>query len=941
MRSRTAAHIALFVAGLGLTLAGLALLQENILTPNKVRLFPDTGAYMPTVPRWAANLPFVAPPAPPANEPAKKKSSLYAGRGDRFIRRFFSRLERCEKKKNTVVRVLHFGDSLIWADFVTSGFRYRFIKDFGDGGRGLVPIISKAERMIWDHSNMTPWGQVDWRIAQAWGSPDPVLGFLGETAFPVGGTVTMPHRLPDDPRFSPWSKVTLYYRPPADGATPFTVKLVHDGGTIAETVRPRPGRPCSLVEYAVPRSRAVTITLGDLPARRFHLDALNFETPYGVAYSSVSRQGIEMVDLLTVSEESFSCGMKQYAPDLVVFQYGVNESQNMWLSNHTPPSVFKKGLEDVIDRFRKHLPETDMLILSPVERIRRNKQGVMDTMPEILIIRDVMKEVCARKGVAFYDSFEALGGRGHNRLLYEKKLMQDDRTHLTREGGDYFAGVVYADIHDRYLAHFGRRSGGGTEQGASLAEGPPPGISFNSPSYAVFLAAVFVLCALVARRPSLRLGVLAVASLFFYATWNFAFTALLLAVAVLDYSCALAMGRARAAGKSTAGWYVAGVAANLGALFFFKYYAFAAGLLQGLAGGAGFRLPAVAVALPVGISFYTFQALSYLTDVRRGEMNPEPSALRFTQYLAFFPQILSGPITRAVPYLARLQGGGSHFTIDGRIFATGCFMIMAGLLKKTGADWIGANLVDRVYKTPELYTGIETIAAWYAYALQIYCDFSGYSDIAIGSARILGFRLADNFDHPYASASATEFWRRWHITLGGWFRDYLYIGLGGNRRWAYRNLFLTMALCGLWHGAGAAFVLWGMYHGALMVFERATGLHRAPRGRVSRAVRTFVTLHLVIAGWVLFRCGSVETLKALVANIAQWKPAAPNLDAVMIAVLAAGYAYSTLLYPLRSVAERAWDKTPSLVRGSAFALAIAVVYNIATAEAKPFIYFQF
>ena len=347
---------------------------------------------------------------------------------------------------------------------------------------------------------------------------------------------------------------------------------------------------------------------------------------------------------------------------------------------------------------------------------------------------------------------------------------------------------------------------------------------FNSIEFIVFLAVVLLgHFALIPRRlPRLRKGFLLVVSYGFYMAWNPPFGLLLLFSTVLDFSVAQWMERAATPGRRKAllGLSLIG---NLGVLGFFKYRDFVLETLYALFGAALWPVqpPALDLVLPIGISFYTFQTLSYAIDVYRGSQRAARSFLDFALYISFFPQLVAGPIVRSSVFLPQLRRAPRVATYD---VEAALVRIGSGLVKKVVfADVLG-GYVDPVFSSPDTYGGLNLLLAVYAYAFQIYFDFSGYSDIAIGLARLFGYRIPENFDRPYLAASPREFWRRWHISLSTWLRDYLYVSLGGNRVPAVRvqlNLMITMLLGGLWHGANWNFVLWGGFHGFLLSLQRA------------------------------------------------------------------------------------------------------------------------
>ncbi len=470
---------------------------------------------------------------------------------------------------------------------------------------------------------------------------------------------------------------------------------------------------------------------------------------------------------------------------------------------------------------------------------------------------------------------------------------------------------------------------------------------FNSLSFALFFAAVLALAPALRHRGQNLF--LLVASYLFYAAWDWRFLGLLWLSTAVDFAIGLALGRARDA-RARRRLVVASLVVNLGILAAFKYAGFFARSLAALLLPLGLSLPPLAlqVVLPVGISFYTFQSLSYTIDVYRGRVAPVPSLLDFALYVAFFPQLVAGPIERAAHLLPQVQ---APRRIRAAQLGSGAWLVLFGLFKKAVVADNLAVLVDAVYAPAASPTGPEVLLATYAFAFQIYCDFSGYTDIARGVARCLGFELMRNFDLPYLAASPREFWRRWHISLSTWLRDYLYIPLGGSRGGAartQRNLALTMLLGGLWHGAAWTFVLWGAWHGALLCAQRALdpALARlAPRGpaaaRAWRAWGVLLTFHLVCAGWLLFRAESLAHAGALCAALAS----------TPVAGLAGSWLlpFGALLAPLalielaqaRSGDPEAVLRWPLPLRALVYAGVFAGLVLLGEDFGEPFLYFQF
>ena len=474
---------------------------------------------------------------------------------------------------------------------------------------------------------------------------------------------------------------------------------------------------------------------------------------------------------------------------------------------------------------------------------------------------------------------------------------------------------------------------------------------FNSLEYALLLTTVFVAYWSLSRLKALRLLVLLFASYLFYAWWSPYYLVLIIASSVLDYVVGGALHRSEDERRRKLLLLVS-LVGNLGLLATFKYFNFFAGSVHAALAHLG--LPAqrlhLDVVVPVGISFYTFQSLSYTLDIYRRRLEPVSGPLSFLVFVAFFPQLVAGPIVRAAEFLPQLKAIPRLSAAQG---GRGLFWIGVGLVKKVAiADLLAVNLVDRVFEMPARYTSAELACGVYAYALQIYCDFSAYSDIAIGSALLLGLSLPQNFNAPYRAVSLQDFWRRWHMSLSGWLRDYLYISLGGSRNgpWkTYRNLALTMLLGGLWHGAGWTFVVWGALHGlglaATRAWQRALGDGPAgePHGgsRLVRWACIAATFHFVCPGWIFFRAPTFEGAWEVLSGLFALTGGTANISPLLWTLLFAGAL--THLIPDRWV-DRCADlviRLPAPCQAALLCATVVAVRLAAASEVVPFIYFQF
>lgn len=458
---------------------------------------------------------------------------------------------------------------------------------------------------------------------------------------------------------------------------------------------------------------------------------------------------------------------------------------------------------------------------------------------------------------------------------------------------------------------------------------------FNSTLYLVFL--IVVVCLYYQLTPHYRRLLILLASYTFYWVYNVPLSALLLGSTLVDYYAARMMAASKTRRQRVAALLFS-IVFNLGVLALFKYANFFADSTYALFGTRPW--PWLDWGLPLGISFYTFQTMSYTIDVFRGDIRAKRSILDVALYVSFFPQLVAGPIVRAQTLVPQLRMKEKE--IDWPQMRRGIGLVIWGLCKKVYVADVMGKLVNEVYGAPDQFGAWELVLATYAFAVQIYCDFSGYSDIAIGSALLLGIRLPKNFDAPYLACSIREFWRRWHISLSTWLRDYLYIPLGGSRKGrvrTYLNLLITMLLGGLWHGAGWNWVIWGGLHGGILAFERLIRLPDTPRSRITAAIRWFITLQLVMLTWVFFRARSMDEALFVLERIATGAT-----GTISVGIL-------PLLYlVLMLVAERTHTKRhfldfcerhPAMAKWLAVVMFIVFALTFRGAANPEFIYFEF
>ncbi len=449
---------------------------------------------------------------------------------------------------------------------------------------------------------------------------------------------------------------------------------------------------------------------------------------------------------------------------------------------------------------------------------------------------------------------------------------------------------------------------------------------FHSPQFFLFFAIVLI----VFYSLPFRLGKIAllVSSYVFYIFWNPRFIGLLLLLTVVDYWAARLIETLPSTRKRLA--LVASLAANLAFLGFFKYYNFFAGDLAALLG-----LPSnsffIEVVLPLGISFHTFQSISYVVDVYRGQQSAIASFPDYALFISFFPQLVAGPIVRAREFFGDLYNWSRP---SAEAIQRGTVRFLTGLIKKMVFADRFALVADPYFSNVTAQPGmINAWSATFAFALQIFFDFSGYTDMAIGLAAILGFRFPENFARPYLADSITEFWRRWHMSLSRWLRDYLYIPLGGNRYGLarmYRNLMITMLLGGLWHGASWNFLIWGGWHGILLSAEKAAGNSIL---RIPAIIRVLLTFLLVLIGWVFFRAPGLRNSLFVLREMFAGRPGVIPLSMGHLVLAASAVAAIAL--------ENRWHTPPRLQTAAILAMLACLEFFSVIGEQRAFIYFQF
>lgn len=465
---------------------------------------------------------------------------------------------------------------------------------------------------------------------------------------------------------------------------------------------------------------------------------------------------------------------------------------------------------------------------------------------------------------------------------------------------------------------------------------------FNSTQFLLFFPLVVLLYYITPFR--WRWALLLAASYYFYMSWNPWFILLIITSTVVDYITGWRMSLESEKRKRLP-WLILSLVVNLGMLFFFKYYNF---FIDNINFTLGTGWSYARLILPVGISFYTFQTLSYSIDIYKGQIQRESHLGRFALFVAFFPQLVAGPIERAKNLLPQLQ---KRVVFSYENFSSGAQRIIWGLFKKVVVADNIAFVVDEIYGSPDSYGPVGLLLASYLFAIQIYCDFSGYSDIAIGSAKILGIDLMKNFRTPYWATSVREFWARWHISLSTWFRDYVYIPLGGNQKTRRRiaaNILFVFIISGLWHGANWTFIIWGTIHGVLLLFERLLRRKEKPKSRLTKLFHSFILFQVITLAWIFFRAENLDDAWYILTKILGFDF---DISSLMEFASIRGYGFYLLRILLAAsfmmadpLMERLLHQQiiiPTYIKRPLFATIIAIILVFGYWGEVEFIYFQF
>ena len=906
------------------------------------------------------------------------------------------------------VRIIYYGDSQVEGDRVTSFLRKELRQEAGGTGPGMIspvmPVMYTRSWVVRSSSNWKRYTLLDYRNGIL---PHNTLGpMLALCRFTPPGdtmksrsfaTVKISAVPGADPEVSKYENLRIFY-----GNNHDTVLVgIRSGNSLVDFAMLQMGE--GPMEYSVPLPSVSEVTVEFTGNNSPDIYALSLESRTGVIVDNVPVRGSAGLEFVMTDIRGLEGTYSGLKPDIIFMQFGLNVVRNVRSEYH----YYEEGLVKQVNFLKKASGGAPVVLISVTDMALRDNDTVRQ-FPNIKAIRDAQKTAASRSGAIFWDAWQSMGGGGSviKWFNHVPPLASKDLTHLSNEGTDTIGSRIYSALMSprpqqvQVVAE--GQQGGASSFTDTVAETSPGSVSedltwesdpygpnrfsiarqiiswvssvlryhpdqtfiFTTPAFWIFFLVVMAGFALLHRRRAMCHTWLLVVSLYFYYRAGGLFIILLLLTTVLTWLTALMTGKAGSrAGKRF--WLITNLVLLLGFLSYFKYAGFFTEVINSVFNTSlvardifsswsnslfGTSFNVTTIILPVGISFFTFQALSYSIDVYRGRMTAERNFTDFAFYLTFFPQLVAGPIVRASEFIPQMRG---EYTISRNEFGYGLFLILQGLIKKMLiSDFISTGFIDRVFDAPAIYSGFENLMAVYGYGLQIYCDFSGYTDIAIGVAMLMGFRLPLNFNSPYKAENIGEFWRRWHISLSRWLKDYLYIPMGGNRKGPVRtgiNLMITMLLGGLWHGAAARFVLWGGLHGVALVIEKIW--HRIFRNvkkkrRIARVAGILLTFNFVSFAWIFFRAGSMEQAGVMLGQIfASFTPgdyATVLMSYLPVVILIiSGYILHFLPVTVKEAYRGLFIRMPLLAQMAVALAVVLLLHRVGTDAVQPFIYFRF
>jgi alginate O-acetyltransferase complex protein AlgI len=874
-------------------------------------------------------------------------------------------------------RILYYGDSQLEGDRITDYIRKELRVGFYGTGPGLLSptMLVPYTRTVYIRSSPN-WERYNYRSFQEGIIEDKDLGpLLSFSRFRVKENDTTDAWIRISPSSSAdklskvYNTLRIFY-----GQLPDSVQLeIKEDKNVVHRCWIGPTK--EIAEYKYHLNSPKTVELKFRGTSSPDIYGVSLESDTGLIVDNIPLRGSAGLEFTRTGANNLREAYKLIDPDLIILHFGLNIVLNI-KDDYTyyGDKIFRQ-----IEHLKQIYPQAKVLLIGVTDMAREDESGY-HSYPNIPDIINAQREAAERAGVLFWDSWKAMGGV--DAIVKwrdsEPPLAYNDYTHISYYGGHRLGELLLEALT---LKEESPDSLNGTviieASVDTLSDNPSTDIMmsilsydvkrpliFTSAGFWIFLFLALCIYSLVFSKPLLRNSYLFFISLFFYYKSGGIFFGLLILSTISDYLAGwmIYSSRREFARKL---WVLFSLVVNIGMLAYFKYTAFITFAINDLFGlsipvkdwlamfsnsnlGTGFDVNSII--LPVGISFFTFQTISYTIDVYRKKTKPVKNILDLGFYVSFFPQLVSGPIVRASEFIPQLY---QKFNLSKREWSHALFLIVSGLIKKIViSDYIAVNFVDRIFASPGLFSGLENLLGVYAYGLQIYCDFSGYTDIAIGIALMLGFRLPVNFNSPYKASSITDFWRRWHISLSRWLKDYLYIPLGGSRKGSYRtniNLFITMLLGGLWHGAAWRFMIWGGLHGGGLaihkIWIRIIGKGRL-ESKTGRLISILITFNFVSFCWIFFRADDIESVKLILDRIfTAFNPGdligMLKSYASVLLVLSTGYIIHFLPVRTKEAYRGMFISLPLPVQLLLVYIIAIALFNIQQVDFQPFIYFRF
>jgi alginate O-acetyltransferase complex protein AlgI len=891
-------------------------------------------------------------------------------------------------------RIMYYGDSQIEGDRITSYLRQTLRKKSRGTGPGLflplMPIMYTKTIWLKSSSNWKKYNYLSYKSGEIshmeLGPFMAICRFLPEgerSEVPVKAFVKIRASNIADSASSVYDCLRIFYGK-TKGIVNVTVKS-DDNEVLADTLKR--GKGFNEIECVLNGGKEILIEFTGNVSPDIY--GISIESRTGLIIDNIPQRGSAGLEFTMVNRENLTESYKILAPDLFILHYGLNIVKNV-RDNY---SYYQKGLGRQLALLKEISPETRILVVSVTDMAYKEGDS-LKSYRNIPTIIEAQKRATQEAGDIFWDSYNAMGGESSIINWAEKKpaLAQKDFVHFTYPGADTLSKILAKALFTD------RRSDTGSMKVTSLktdsiipqppvlvaalpAESketnsirllvssifrydPDKPLIFSTPAFWFFFLIVLAGYSVIYKKMFIRNFYLFLVSLFFYYKSGGLFLFLLVFVTLIDFTCGLLIHRSGTKLMRRL-LILISIISNLGILAYYKYTGFFVNTLNDLFAtdfrehdflaafsnlhlGTSFNISNII--LPVGISFFTFQSLSYTLDVYRRKINPVRNVIDFGFYVSFFPQLVAGPIVRASEFIPQLY---KEFNLSKREFSHALFLISKGLIKKIIiSDFIATNFIDHVFDAPSIYSGFENLMAVYGYGLQIYCDFSGYTDIAIGIGLIFGFRLPVNFNSPYKAASIGDFWKRWHISLSRWLKDYLYIPLGGNRKGRFRtniNLMITMLLGGLWHGADLRFIIWGLLHGIGLVINRLWSSifgSRIKQGVFGRILAVFITFQFVSFCWIFFRAPDMQSIRIMLHQITgnfspgSYMTVLPAYSSVFLLMIV-GYVIHLLPERLKESYRGLFIRIPLIAQLAVLMLVAILLFQMRTTDAMPFIYFRF